>query len=51
MTTVISLDLAGWKPVATPDAQKTAVATLEGGGVLILPHVNFQLDPDETRFL
>ena len=51
MTTVISLDLAGWKPVATPDAQKTAVATLEGGGVLILPHVNFRLDPDETRFL
>jgi hypothetical protein len=51
VTTVISLDLAGWKPVATPDAQKTAVATLEGGGVLILPHVNFRLDPDETRFL
>jgi hypothetical protein len=51
VTPVVSLDLAGWKPTPTPDAQKTAVATLEGGGVLILPHVNFRLCPDETRFL
>jgi 3-deoxy-D-manno-oct-2-ulosonic acid (Kdo) hydroxylase len=51
VTPVVSLDLAGWKPTPTPDAQKTAVATLEGGGVLILPHVNFRLDPDEARFL
>lgn len=51
MTPVVSLDLAGWKPLPTPDAQKTAVATLEGGGVLILPHVTFRLDPDEARFL
>jgi len=51
VTTVISLDLSGWKRVPTPDAQKTAVATLEGGGVLILPHVSFRLAPDEIRFL
>jgi hypothetical protein len=51
VTAVISLDLAGWKPVPKQDAQKTAVATLEGGGVLILPHVSFRLDPDEVRFL
>ena len=51
MTPVVSLDLAGWKPLPTPDAQKAAVATLEGGGVLILPHVNFRLDPDEARLL
>jgi hypothetical protein len=51
VTNVVSLDLAGWKPRLTPDAQKTAVTTLEGGGILILPHVNFHLGPDEGRFL
>jgi hypothetical protein len=51
VTSVVSLDLAGWKPTPAPDAQKTAVATLEGGGVLILPHVSFRLERDETRFL
>jgi hypothetical protein len=51
VTTVVSLDLAGWKPVPTRDAQEKAVATLEGGGVLILPHLSFRLKPDETRFL
>ena len=51
MTTVVSLDLARWKPLLTPDAQRTAVGTLESGGILILPHLAFRLDPDETRFL
>lgn len=51
MTHVVSLDLASWKPLLTPDAQRTAVATLEGGGVLMLPHLSFRLDPHETRFL
>jgi hypothetical protein len=51
VTTVVSLDLARWKPLLTPDAQRTAVGTLEGGGILILPHLAFRLDPDETRFL
>ena len=51
MITVVSLDLARWKPLLTPDAQRTAVGTLEGGGILMLPHLAFRLDPDETRFL
>ena len=51
MTTVVSLDLASWKPLLTPDAQRTAVGTLEGGGVLTLPHLAFRLDPGEARFL
>lgn len=51
MTTVVSLDIARWKPLLTPDAQRTAVGTLEGGGILMLPHLAFRLDPDETRFL
>ncbi len=51
MTTVVSLDLASWKPLLTPDAQRTGVATLEGGGILTLPHLSFRLDQDEPRFL
>ena len=51
MTTVVSLDLARWNPLLTPDAQRTAVATLESGGILTLPHLAFRLDPDETKFL
>jgi len=51
VTTVVSLDLASWKPLLTPDAQRTAVVTLEGGGILTLPHLGFRLGPDETRFL
>ena len=51
MTDVVSLDLASWKPLLTPGAQQTAVGTLEGGGVLTLPHLAFRLTPDEARFL
>ena len=51
MTTVVSLDLASWKPLLTPDAQRTAVGTLEGGGILTLPHLGFRPGADETRFL
>ena len=51
MPTVVSLDLASWKPLLTPDAQETAVGTLEGGGLLTLPHLAFRLDADEARFL
>jgi hypothetical protein len=51
VTTVISLDLASWKPLLTPDAQRTAVATLEGGGLLVLPHLAFRLHLDDARFL
>ena len=51
MTTVVSLDLASWKPVLTPGAQQTAVRVLEGGGILTLPHLAFRLAPDEARFL
>jgi hypothetical protein len=51
VTTIVSLDLARWNPLLTPDAQRTAVTTLEGGGILTLPHLAFRLDPDEARFL
>src|SRR5437773_2532463 len=51
MTDIVSLDLTSWRPALAPDAQQTAIRTLEGGGVLILPHLRFELSPDELRFL
>ena len=51
MSAIVTLDLTDWRPALTPEAQQTAVRTLEEGGVLILPHVSFVLTADETRFL
>jgi len=51
MAAILTLDLAGFSPVLTPDAQQTAVRALEAGSVLALPHVNFALTLDERRFL
>ena len=51
MTAIATLDLTSWGQAPTPDAQQTAVLALEGGGVLVLPHLAFNLQPDESRFL
>ena len=51
MTAIVSLDLTGWRPALTPEAQEAAAGALEGGGVLVLPHVDFDLLQDEERFL
>lgn len=51
MSAIVTLDLAGSRPALTPDARETAVRTLEDGGVLVLPHVNFTLSEAERRFL
>jgi 3-deoxy-D-manno-oct-2-ulosonic acid (Kdo) hydroxylase len=51
MTAIVSLDLAGWTPALTAEAQQTAIRALEGGGVLVLPRVGFELREDERRFL
>jgi hypothetical protein len=48
---VVSLDLVGWRPALTPEAQQVAVRALEEGDVLVLPHVRFQLSERERRFL
>ena len=50
MTPIVSLDLASWRPNA-PEEQQTAIRTLEGGGVLLLPRLAFELSRDERRFL
>ena len=51
MTAIVSLDRIRWGRAPTPGAQQTAVRALEGGGVLVLPHLAFDLGPDELRFL
>jgi hypothetical protein len=50
MTPIVSLDLASWQPDA-PAQQQTAIRALEGGGVVLLPHLAFGLSDDERRFL
>src|SRR5436305_9378961 len=51
MTNIVSLDLTSWHPTLTPDAQQAAIQAIEGGGVLVLPHLAFELTHDERRFL
>ena len=51
MPDIVSLDLDSWRPSQSADVQRTAVRTLEGGGVLVLPRLVFELFEDEQRFL
>jgi len=51
MTKILSLDITSWRPALTLDAQRAAIETLEGGGVLVLPHLAFELARTERRFL
>jgi hypothetical protein len=51
MSALLTLDLTGWQPALTPDAQAAVARAIEGGGVIVLPHVRFELAPDEARFL
>ena len=51
MTEILTLDIEGFRPALSPDEQERAVRTIEGGGVLVLPRVTFQLRDDELRFL
>jgi hypothetical protein len=51
MTEVLTLDLIGWQPQLAPGVQESAVRALEGGGVVVLPHVRFEMSERERRFL
>jgi len=51
MSALVTLDLTGWRPALTREAQQSSVRALEDGGVLVLPHVNFVLTVAERRFL
>lgn len=51
MSAIVTLDLSGWCPELAPGVQEAAVHAIEEGGVLVLPHVRFELGPRERRFL
>lgn len=51
MTDIVALDVADWRPATGSELQRTAVRTLEGGGVLVLPRLKFELAAEELRFL
>jgi 3-deoxy-D-manno-octulosonic acid hydroxylase-like protein len=51
MTEIVALDISSWRPAVTPDAQRAAARVLEGGGVLVLPHLAFAMRDNEARFL
>ena len=51
MTRIVSLDITRWQPPYDEATQQRAIEALESGDVLVLPHLAFQLSPQETRFL
>ena len=51
MTEILTLDLDGFRPTLGPGVQDAVVRTIEGGGVVVLPRVNFTLSEAERRFL
>jgi hypothetical protein len=44
-------DFTQWTPTLTAEQHAQALRTLEGGGVLVLPHLPFVLRPEEEKFL
>ncbi len=51
MSSLVTLDLAAWRPVLTPEAQRDIARALESGSVLVLPRLGFALSESERRFL
>lgn len=51
VTPIVTLDIASWQPVVAPSDTERYARELEGGGVLVLPRLAFELLADETRFL
>ena len=51
MSSLVTLDLADWRPALTPDAQRNAARALESGAVLVLPRLPFAMSEGERRFL
>jgi len=51
MTDIVSLGLTSWQPALGVDTRERAVRALEGGGIVVLPQLAFELTPAEQRFL
>ena len=51
MTEILTLDIAGWRPELDSATRDAAVRAIEGGGLVVLPHVTFAMLEQERRFL
>jgi hypothetical protein len=51
ITSVVTLDIAGWRPVVALRDTERYARELESGAVLVLPRLAFDLGADEQRFL
>jgi 3-deoxy-D-manno-oct-2-ulosonic acid (Kdo) hydroxylase len=51
MSSLVTLEIASWRPALTPEAQRDAAHALESGAVLVLPRLGFALSERERRFL
>src|ERR1700694_6208179 len=51
MTELVSRDIASWRPPPAARTRETAIKAIEGGGVLILPRLAFEITEPERRFL
>jgi hypothetical protein len=51
MSSLVTLDLAEWRPVLASEAQRDAARALESGAVLVLPRLAFAMSESERRFL
>lgn len=51
MSSLVTLDIASWRPAPTPEAQRDAAHALESGAVLVLPRLAFAMSASERRFL
>jgi len=50
-TPIVTLDVAGWRPVVGPTDTERYARELETGGVLVLPRLAFELGAEEQCFL
>ncbi len=51
MSSLVTLELASWRPALTLEAQRDAAHALESGAVLVLPRLGFAMSESERRFL
>jgi hypothetical protein len=51
MSAVTTLEIASWRPSLPAEEQHAAAQAVEGGGVIALPRLRFELTESERRFL
>ena len=51
MNSLKEFDFNCWDPIINSSLSDQVIAALEGGQVVVLPHLAFNLLPEEERFL